>query len=229
MLEYGEQDHGRFKSGLGDWNDKIKSGRIQAPAPPPEEIPEPLRRDRRDVGLPAAAGRGRDALRRESRRRRLLGPLAVALHRAVARRARAARRPPRPRAAAAGSRPLPARPRVGHGRHDPHDAEPRRARSRPARRRGHQRAAPPRAAVLRLPGRRAACARSTTGARRRARAAARPAAEPARAPRGLRVPVVQPADRRRARARRCARCAAACSSPPGPRSTCSPRGSRTRR
>ena len=35
------------------------------------------------MGLPAAAGRGRDALRRESRRRRLLGPLAVALHRAV--------------------------------------------------------------------------------------------------------------------------------------------------
>jgi glycosyltransferase involved in cell wall biosynthesis len=35
------------------------------------------------VGLPAAAGRGRDALRPESRRRRLLGPLAVALHRAV--------------------------------------------------------------------------------------------------------------------------------------------------
>jgi len=33
------------------------------------------------VGLPAAAGR--DSLRRESRRRRLLGPLAVALHRAV--------------------------------------------------------------------------------------------------------------------------------------------------
>jgi LPS sulfotransferase NodH len=43
MLEYGEQDHGRFKSGLGDWNEKIKSGRIQAPAPPPGEIPEPLR------------------------------------------------------------------------------------------------------------------------------------------------------------------------------------------
>jgi glycosyltransferase involved in cell wall biosynthesis len=39
------------------------------------------------VGLPAAAGHGRDALsdgpRRESRRRRLLGPAAVALHRAV--------------------------------------------------------------------------------------------------------------------------------------------------
>ena len=43
MLEYGEQDHGRFKSGLGDWNEKIKSGRIQAPAQPPGEIPEPLR------------------------------------------------------------------------------------------------------------------------------------------------------------------------------------------
>ncbi len=43
MLEYGDQDHGRFKSGLGDWKDKIKTGRIQAPEPPPEEIPEPLR------------------------------------------------------------------------------------------------------------------------------------------------------------------------------------------
>ena len=43
MLSYGEQDHGRFRSGLGDWNEKIKSGRIQAPAPPPEDIPEPLR------------------------------------------------------------------------------------------------------------------------------------------------------------------------------------------
>jgi hypothetical protein len=43
MLEYGQQDHGRFKSGLGDWNDKIKSGRIQAPEPPPDDTPEPLR------------------------------------------------------------------------------------------------------------------------------------------------------------------------------------------
>jgi LPS sulfotransferase NodH len=43
MLEYGEQDHGRFKSGLGDWRDKIKSGRIQPPPPPPEDVPEPLR------------------------------------------------------------------------------------------------------------------------------------------------------------------------------------------
>jgi LPS sulfotransferase NodH len=42
MLEYGEQDHGRFKAGLGDWNEKIKSGRIQAPQPPPEDVPEAL-------------------------------------------------------------------------------------------------------------------------------------------------------------------------------------------
>jgi hypothetical protein len=43
MLDYGEQDHGRFKSGLGDWKDKIKTGQIQAAEPPPDEIPEPLR------------------------------------------------------------------------------------------------------------------------------------------------------------------------------------------
>ncbi|HEY8584698.1 MAG TPA: sulfotransferase [Capillimicrobium sp.] len=38
MLEYGEHDHGRFKPGLGDWKDKIKSGRIQAPTPPPADV-----------------------------------------------------------------------------------------------------------------------------------------------------------------------------------------------
>ena len=45
MLEYGEHDHGKFKSGLGDWSDKIKSGRIQAPEPLPsaDEIPPALR------------------------------------------------------------------------------------------------------------------------------------------------------------------------------------------
>ena len=45
MLEYGDHDHGKFKSGLGDWSDKIKSGRIQAPEPLPaaEEIPPALR------------------------------------------------------------------------------------------------------------------------------------------------------------------------------------------
>jgi hypothetical protein len=43
MLEYGEKDHGRYKSGLGDWSDKIKSGEIQKAPPPPPETPEPLR------------------------------------------------------------------------------------------------------------------------------------------------------------------------------------------
>ncbi len=45
MLEYGQFDHGRYKSGLGDWNEKIKSGSIQQPEPPPplEEIPPALR------------------------------------------------------------------------------------------------------------------------------------------------------------------------------------------
>jgi hypothetical protein len=35
MIDYGAQDHGRYKSGLGDWNEKIKSGAIQPPEPPP--------------------------------------------------------------------------------------------------------------------------------------------------------------------------------------------------
>jgi len=44
MLEYGQFDHGRFRPGLGDWTDKIKSGEIQPAAPPPplEEIPPAL-------------------------------------------------------------------------------------------------------------------------------------------------------------------------------------------
>ncbi len=45
MLDYGQFDHGRYKSGLGDWNEKIKSGAIQQPEPPPplEEIDPALR------------------------------------------------------------------------------------------------------------------------------------------------------------------------------------------
>jgi LPS sulfotransferase NodH len=45
MLDYGQFDHGRYKSGLGDWNEKIKSGAIQPPEPPPplEEIDPALR------------------------------------------------------------------------------------------------------------------------------------------------------------------------------------------
>ena len=43
MLDYGSQDHGRYRSGLGDWQDKIRTGQVQQPEPPPEEVPEPLR------------------------------------------------------------------------------------------------------------------------------------------------------------------------------------------
>ena len=43
MLEYGEKDHGRYKSGLGDWSENIKSGQVQKAKPPPPETPEPLR------------------------------------------------------------------------------------------------------------------------------------------------------------------------------------------
>jgi Sulfotransferase family len=45
MLDYGQTSHGRYKAGLGDWSEKIKSGRIQAaaPLPSPDEIPEKLR------------------------------------------------------------------------------------------------------------------------------------------------------------------------------------------
>jgi hypothetical protein len=56
MLDYGSFDHGAYKSGLGDWTEKIKSGRIQPPEPPPpaEEIPEQLVGLARDWGyLPA--------------------------------------------------------------------------------------------------------------------------------------------------------------------------------
>ena len=44
MLEYGEGEHGPFRAGLGDRNDKIKSGRVQAsrPLPSPEEVPDAL-------------------------------------------------------------------------------------------------------------------------------------------------------------------------------------------
>jgi hypothetical protein len=45
MLQYGEHDHvGRFKPGLGDWSEQIKSGRVQAARPlPDDEIPDALR------------------------------------------------------------------------------------------------------------------------------------------------------------------------------------------
>ena len=51
MLDYGQTER-RFKAGLGDWNDKIKSGKVQAPdpLPAPDEVPEALR------GIAAAWG-----------------------------------------------------------------------------------------------------------------------------------------------------------------------------
>ena len=42
MLEYGRFDHGRYRAGIGDWKEKIRSGEIQPPDPAPEEIPAPL-------------------------------------------------------------------------------------------------------------------------------------------------------------------------------------------
>lgn len=43
MLNYGDFDHGPFAFGIGDWRDKIKSGRIQASAPPPPLARTPRR------------------------------------------------------------------------------------------------------------------------------------------------------------------------------------------
>jgi hypothetical protein len=46
MLEYGEFGHGRIAAGLGDTSEKLKSGRIQAAAPPPnlDQLPAALQR-----------------------------------------------------------------------------------------------------------------------------------------------------------------------------------------
>ena len=91
MLDYGSQDHGRFKAGLGDWADKIKTGQVQPPEPPPppEDIPEALRPMCVTWGyLPQPAGTPaleRAEPARVTWRRRALGPPAVALHRAALR------------------------------------------------------------------------------------------------------------------------------------------------
>ncbi len=44
MLEYGAVSHGSYRPGLGDWSDKLRTGRVQAPAPTPadDEIPPAL-------------------------------------------------------------------------------------------------------------------------------------------------------------------------------------------
>ena len=43
MLGYGDFDHGSFRSGIGDYSDKIRSGRVQSPEPPPAIVSEALR------------------------------------------------------------------------------------------------------------------------------------------------------------------------------------------
>ena len=45
MLEYGRFDHGRYRSGVGDWKEKIRSGEVQSAEPPPTlaETPDVLR------------------------------------------------------------------------------------------------------------------------------------------------------------------------------------------
>jgi hypothetical protein len=52
MLEYGRFDHGGYRAGLGDWKEKIRSGEVQPPSPPPAETPAELQ------GLVAAWGYG---------------------------------------------------------------------------------------------------------------------------------------------------------------------------
>ncbi len=44
MLEYGAHDHGTIAKGIGDWREKITTGRVQPgrPLPSPEDVPEPL-------------------------------------------------------------------------------------------------------------------------------------------------------------------------------------------
>jgi hypothetical protein len=61
MLDYGRFSHGTYKTGLGDWSEKIKSGRVQPPRPLPEidEIPPELIDLTRAWGyLPASNGNG---------------------------------------------------------------------------------------------------------------------------------------------------------------------------
>jgi hypothetical protein len=45
MIRYGDHDHGDFVKGIGDWRDKIRTGRVQhgRPLPAPGEVPDPLR------------------------------------------------------------------------------------------------------------------------------------------------------------------------------------------
>ena len=55
MVDYGRFDHGRYRSGLGDYADKIKTGTIQEAEAPPEEVPEALREACETWGYPIGA------------------------------------------------------------------------------------------------------------------------------------------------------------------------------
>ncbi len=51
MVEYGNADHGPLVAGLGDWQEKIRSGSVQSARPVPAvELPEPLRALATDLG-----------------------------------------------------------------------------------------------------------------------------------------------------------------------------------
>jgi hypothetical protein len=51
MVEYGNQDHGELKFGLGDWTEKIRTGSVQAPRPLPAiDLPPELRDLATDLG-----------------------------------------------------------------------------------------------------------------------------------------------------------------------------------
>ena len=42
MIDYGRFAHGRYRAGVGDWGEKIKSGAVQPPEPPPDVTPPAL-------------------------------------------------------------------------------------------------------------------------------------------------------------------------------------------
>jgi hypothetical protein len=55
MIRYGDRDHGELRFGLGDWTEKIHTGRVQAPRPLPRiDLPDELRALAADLGYPAA-------------------------------------------------------------------------------------------------------------------------------------------------------------------------------
>jgi hypothetical protein len=49
MVDYGQGDHGSFKAGLGDWSERIRSGKVQ----PAERLPS---RDEIPPGLVEISG-----------------------------------------------------------------------------------------------------------------------------------------------------------------------------